>query len=51
LSPHGRAPTIAPVEGGSAVRLIRRAQGWVLVHAPDGREGWVPDAAVAAIGG
>ena len=51
LSPHGRAPTIAPVEGGSAVRLVRRARGWVLVHAPDGREGWVPDAAVAAIGG
>ncbi len=51
LSPHGRAPTIAPVEGGSAVRLVRRTPGWVLVRAPDGREGWVPDAAVAAIGG
>jgi BatD DUF11 like domain len=51
LSPHGRAPAVAPVEGGSAVRLVRRNPGWVLVRAPDGREGWLPDAAVAAIGG
>jgi hypothetical protein len=51
LSPHGRAPTISPVEGGSAVRVVRRAPGWVLVRAPDGREGWLPDAAVAAVGG
>ena len=51
LSPHGRAPTISPVEAGSAVRLVRRGPGWVLVRAPDGREGWLPDAAVAAIGG
>jgi hypothetical protein len=51
LSPHGRAPTVSPVEGASAVRLVRRTAGWVLVRAPDGREGWLPDAAVAAIGG
>ncbi|HET9040415.1 MAG TPA: tetratricopeptide repeat protein, partial [Gemmatimonadales bacterium] len=51
LSPHGRAPTVSPVDGASAVRLVRRAPGWVLVRAPDGREGWLPDAAVAAIGG
>jgi len=51
LSPHGRAPALAPVEGGSAVRLVRRSPGWVLVRTPDGREGWLPGAAVAAIGG
>jgi hypothetical protein len=51
LSPHGRAPTIAPVERGSAVRPVRRTGGWVLVRATGGREGWLPDAAVAAIGG
>ncbi|HEX3274616.1 MAG TPA: hypothetical protein VHR43_07165 [Gemmatimonadales bacterium] len=51
LSPHGQAPTVAPVEGGSAVRIERRSRGWLLVRAGGGREGWLPDAAVAAIGG
>jgi hypothetical protein len=51
LSPHGRAPALAPVEGGSAVRVIGRVPGWVLVQAAGGREGWVSDAAVAAVGG
>jgi hypothetical protein len=51
LSPHGRAPAVAPVEGGSAVRVVGHAGGWLLVRAAGGREGWVPDAAVAAIGG
>jgi len=51
LSPHGQAPAVAPVEGGTAVRLVGRAQGWLLVRAAGGREGWVPDPAVAAIGG
>ena len=36
---------------GSAVRLVGRVQGWLLVRAAGGREGWVPDPAVAAIGG
>ncbi len=51
LSPHGRAPVLAPVEGGAAVQLVGRSHGWVLVRAAGGREGWVPDAAVAAVGG
>ena len=51
LSPHGRAPAVAPVERGSAVRVIEGAAGWVLVRASGGREGWLPDAAVAAVGG
>jgi hypothetical protein len=51
LSPHGRAPTVAPVESGAAVRLIQGGRGWMLVRASGGREGWVPDAAVAAVGG
>src|SRR6185436_13082566 len=46
LSPHGRAPALAPVDGGSAVRVIGRTPGWVLVRAAGGREGWIPDAAV-----
>jgi tetratricopeptide (TPR) repeat protein len=51
LSPHGRAPALGPVEGGSAVRLVGRTPGWVLVRAAGDREGWVPDGAVAAVGG
>jgi len=51
LSPHGLAPAVAPLEGGSAVLLLRRDPGWVLVTAPGSREGWVPSDAVAAVGG
>jgi hypothetical protein len=51
LSPHGRAPALGPVESGSAVRVVGRTAGWVLVRASGDREGWVPDAAVAAVGG
>ncbi len=51
LSPHGRAPVLAPVEGGAAVRIVGHAPGWVLVRATGEREGWVPEAAVAAVGG
>jgi hypothetical protein len=51
LSPHGRAPAVAPVESGSAVRVVETAAGWVLVRAGGGPEGWLPDAAVAAVGG
>ncbi|MBA3495554.1 MAG: hypothetical protein H0T86_00430, partial [Gemmatimonadales bacterium] len=51
LSPHGQAPVVAPVEGGSAVRVVRRGRGWLLVEVAGGRGGWVPDAAVAAVGG
>jgi tetratricopeptide (TPR) repeat protein len=49
LSPHGRAPALAPLDGGSAVRVVGRAPGWVLVRAAGGREGWIPAAAVAAV--
>jgi hypothetical protein len=51
VSPHGRAPALSPLEGGSAVRIVRHAPGWVLVRAPGAREGWLPDEAVAAVGG
>jgi hypothetical protein len=51
VSPHGRAPALSPLEGGSAVRILRHVQGWVLVRAPGAREGWLPDEAVAAVGG
>jgi hypothetical protein len=50
LSPHGRAPAVAPLEDGAAVRMVRSDRGWVLVRA--GRaEGWVPADAVAPING
>jgi hypothetical protein len=42
LSPHERAPTIAPLEPGSAVLLLRRQAGWSMVNAPGGRIGWIP---------
>ncbi|HET8622830.1 MAG TPA: BatD family protein [Gemmatimonadales bacterium] len=42
LSPHERAPTIAPLEAGTAVGLVRREPHWSMVNAPGGRLGWVP---------
>lgn len=42
LSPHERAPTIAPLEPGSALVVVRRGAGWVMAAAPDGRLGWIP---------
>jgi len=51
LSPHGQAPALGPVAGGSAVRVSGHAGGWVLVRAAGRRQGWVPDAAVALVGG
>ncbi len=51
LSPHGLAPAVAPVDGGSAVLMLRASPGWLLVRASGSREGWVPQDAVAPIGG
>ncbi len=42
LSPHERAPTVTPLEAGSAVLLGRQQAGWAMVNAPGGRLGWVP---------
>ena len=50
LSPHGLAPSIAALESGSAVRIVRRAPGWVMVEAPGSQRGWLADEAVAAVG-
>jgi hypothetical protein len=50
LSPHGRAPTVGPLEAGGAVQILRQDRGWVLVKAGS-REGWVASEAVAAISG
>ncbi|MGH7628766.1 MAG: hypothetical protein ACREOF_05150, partial [Gemmatimonadales bacterium] len=46
LSPHERAPTITPLEAGSAVLLLRGQAGWTMVDAPGGRLGWVPSDSV-----
>jgi hypothetical protein len=51
LSPHGRAPTVGPLEAGGAVEILRRDRGWVLVKAAGSREGWVTSEAVAPISG
>ena len=51
LSPHGLAPTVASLESGSAVRILRRSSGWVMVQAPGAQRGWLADGAVAAVGG
>ncbi|MGH7508587.1 MAG: hypothetical protein ACREMZ_03860 [Gemmatimonadales bacterium] len=51
VSPHGRAPELEPLEPGSAVRILRRDRGWLLLRAAGSREGWVASDAVAAIGG
>ena len=51
LSPHGRAPAVAPVEGGTTVRILVRSPGWALVRAPGAREGWLSEDAIAALGG
>ena len=50
LSPHGLAPTLASLESGSAVRILRRSPGWVMVDAPGAQRGWLADGAVAAVG-
>ncbi|HEU5040000.1 MAG TPA: hypothetical protein VFT84_04205, partial [Gemmatimonadales bacterium] len=51
VSPHGLAPPLGPLEPGGAVRVLRRNPGWLLVRLPGEQRGWVPDAAVAVVGG
>ena len=51
LSPHGRAPSVAPLEPGGALRIVGRSPGWLMVRAPGALNGWVVDEAVARIGG
>jgi tetratricopeptide (TPR) repeat protein len=51
LSPHGLAPAVAALESGSAVWILRRSPGWVMVEAPGSQRGWLADEAVAAVGG
>jgi hypothetical protein len=50
LSPHGLAPSVAALEAGSSVRILRRSPGWVMVVAPGSQRGWLADGAVAAVG-
>jgi hypothetical protein len=51
LSPHGLAPVVVGLEEGSAIRILRRSPGWVMIEAPGAQRGWLPDEAVAAVGG
>ena len=50
VSPHGLAPTIGPLDAGTAVRVVRRGRGWLLVRVPGDQRGWIADAAVALVG-
>ena len=49
LSPHGRAPEVAQLAAGTAVRPLREAGGWWLVNAAEGRTGWVPAGAITPV--
>ncbi|HEX6105004.1 MAG TPA: BatD family protein, partial [Gemmatimonadales bacterium] len=51
VSPHGLAPPVVTLEPGSAVRVLRRGRGWLLVRVPGDQRGWVADPAVALVGG
>jgi hypothetical protein len=51
LSPHERAPTVAPLDAGTALFVLRRAAGWSMVDAPGGRLGWVPSDSLALLRG
>ncbi len=46
VSPHERAPTVAPTAPGTAVWLGRPQGQWVLVEAPGESEGWLPRQAI-----
>ncbi len=49
LSPHGRAPELASLAAGTAVRPLRQDGGWWLVRAEEARTGWVPAAAIMPV--
>jgi len=51
LSPHERAPTVEPLDPGTALILLRRGAGWTMVSAPGGRLGWVPSDSLALLRG
>jgi hypothetical protein len=51
LSPHERAPTLAPLDPGTALLVLRRAGGWTMVDAPGDRLGWVPSDSLALLRG
>lgn len=49
LSPHGRAPEVAPAEAGAAVSVTRTSPGWALVEGALGRTGWLPADALVQV--
>jgi len=51
LSPHERAPAVAPLEAGTALVIVRHTPGWAMVNAPGGRLGWVPADSLAVLRG
>ena len=51
LSPHERAPTVAPLDAGTALLVVRHVPGWTMVDAPGARLGWVPSDSLAVLRG
>jgi len=49
--PGGHRGTAFVVQGGARVRIVDRTPGWARVRLPGGLEGWVPQDAVAELGG
>jgi hypothetical protein len=47
VSPHERAPAVAPGPAGTVVWLGRRRGSWVLAQAPGDSKGWLPREAIA----
>jgi hypothetical protein len=42
VSPHDLAPAVAPVQVGSVVAVLQRAEQWIMVREVGGKVGWLP---------
>ncbi len=49
VSPIPTAPELGSVPGWSMIEVTTRCAGWVLAVMPDGRRGWLPEAAIAPL--
>lgn len=48
-TPTTRSETVAQLSPGSPVHVIKERGGWIFVRVKDGRSGWLPASAVAAL--
>lgn len=49
VSPIPTAPELGSVPGWTMIEVTTRRAGWVLAVMPDGRRGWLPEAAIAPL--